>query len=1036
MYVQKKQLFTLLFSLTGFFLIGTNVNAQIEAIGQCSGVATDNNYIISITGLPAGSHTILFDGASQTTSATGTYLSSEIAFTDGSGATEVKVVATGQTDTTTIIVNEVLCIDIDGDGTFDFNSSLCDYTKPLGTGGAIVSTVAPYNGSNVYKYILTEGDSIYISGTSDVNDSGLFEDLSNGDYIVHAYNFLDDAQANAFISAIPDGTNLFTYAPGGGPTCFMRCGDASYTVECESIVDIYVDPVDVTVCMEGDATFYIQDSIIAPVPDLAVLTYQWLVDDGTGLTQVAGETDSVLNLTDVVFADSGNMYQVVVTLTVDGVEISMDTSALATLTVYDDPVLASGLDVTVNSDEETGIILTTTTGSTPADSFEIVSIDFGDLIPGGGNASTGVTDDPNVIFNDMYTNTDGGADTAFYEIVPISEHGCHGDTVIVQVIVRPCPEVADLAVVDICSDDVTGIVLPSADDNGLPIDSFDITVTSQGILVGTGTSGVTTDVNALSSDAFTNTSDVVDSVVYTITAFANDCESSSFTAVARYMPEPLFADTSATQCSDVAIGYDLAFTDDSGLAIDSVDITADNAAATSGTGITSTGAIAGDVFTNDGSASYDVVYTITPYTMGCVGEPYTVTITITPEPVGTDPLPVICSDEVLAVDLSTLITNSGTTPGFTWIATPNADVDGESDTEQTSSTITDQLSNTTSTDQTVVYTVTPTGDGACIGDPFTVTVTVHPEPTSDDLTAEVCSDEALDVDLSSGLTNTVTLQGYTYTVISSNETDVPAGADRTDTTLANITDTYTNLTNAAVLITYTVTPISSDSCAGAPFDVDVTVNPEPVLSTTLDTTVCSDEPIGVVLAVEATSVAADSFEVVSVSPNGLASSGGNPITSFPTIVTDINEIADDSWTNETANSVQVIYQITPITGDCKGDPVNITVTVDPAAVVTVDSDATICSTESVDLTAIGASITGGASAGTWSTADGTGTFDEGGVFGTATTYTPSEADKDAGTITLTLTSSDPTGACGTDDASISIEILDIRCSEFPWNGND
>ncbi len=1035
MYVQTRRFFTLFLTLSGFLLTGNHLNAQIEAIGQCTGVTSDNNYIISITGIPTGSHTVLFDGVSVSTNATGTFLSNELAYTDGSGSTEVKVYLPGAIDTTTVVVNEVLCVDVDGDGSFDYNTALCDYTKPLGTGGVIISTVAPYTGSNVYKYILTEGDSLYSTTSSDVNDSGLFEDLENGDYIVHAYNFLDEAQASAFISAIPDGTNLFTYAPGGGPTCFMRCGDASYTVDCESIVDIYVDPTDVTVCMEGDATFYIQDSIIAPVPDLAVLTYQWLVDDGTGLTQIGGETDSVLNLTNVAFADSGNMYQVIVTLTVDGVEISMDTSALATLTIYDDPVLASGLDVTVNSDEETGIVLTTTAGSTAADSFEIVSIDYGDLVPGGGNASTGVTTDVNVISNDTYTNSDGGADTAFYEIVPISEHGCHGDTVTIQVIVRPCPEVSDLAAVDICSDDVTGIVLPTSDDNGLTIDSFDITVSSQGALVGTGTSGTTTDVNALSADAFTNTSDVVDSVVYTITAFANDCESSSFTAVARYMPEPLFADTSATQCSDIAIGFDIAFTDDSGLAIDSVDITVDNAGGTSGTGITSTGAIASDSYTNNGSSSFDVVYTVTPYTMGCAGESYTVTITITPEPVGTDPLPEICSDEVLAIDLSTLITNSGSTPAFTWIAAPNADVEGESTTEQTTTSITDQLSNTSSTDQTVVYTVTPTGDGTCVGDPFTVTVTVHPEPTYGDMAVEVCSDEALDINLGDSLTNAVGILGYTYTVTSSNATDVPAGADRTDTTLANITDTYQNVTNASVLITYTVTPISTDSCAGATFDVDVTVDPEPVLSASLDTTVCSDATVGVILAVEGTSVAADSFEVISVSPNSLASSGGSPITSFPTIITDINEIADDSWTNETANPVQVIYQIVPITSDCKGDPVNITVTVDPAAVVTVDEDATICSTETVDLTAIGASITGGASGGTWTTS-GTGTFDGSGVFGTATAYTPSEADKDAGTITLTLTSSDPSGACGTDSDSIAIEILDIRCSEFPWNGND
>ncbi len=1011
-------------------LFGIQAEAQIEAIGQCTGVTTDQNYNINVTGLPSGAHTIYLDGTIATSAATGSYVSNDIAFVDGTAYVEVKIVENGETDTTTILVHEVLCTDVNGDGTSDFNTQVCDYTKPLGSGGAIVSTVAPYTGDNVYAYVLVGEDSIYDSASAVVNNSGLFEDLSNGGYIVFAYNFLSITEANTFIDSIPDATNLATYVPGGGPTCFALCGDASYTIDCESIVDIYVNPSDVEVCMEGDATFYIQDSIIAPVPDLADLSYEWYEINTLGdTTALSAETDSVLDLTNVVFADSGNMYFVIVTMTVGVTEISMDTSGVATLTVYEDPILASTLDVTINSADTTGIVFTTT-GGAPADSFDIVSITFGGLTPDGGNATTGITTDTSAISNDSYTNDTGGPDTAYYVVVPISVNGCAGDTVTISVIVLPCPELEDLASVELCSGDQTGITLPSTDDNGATIDSFAITTTYQGV-TGTATTGTITDLSAISLDTFANTTDLVDSVVYSIIAYANNCESSPFTVVANYKPEPIYADTSYTQCSDVAIGVDIAFTDDSGLAIDSVDITSSTSGATTGTGITSVSAISSDVFTNTGETDITVVYTVTPYAMGCTGDSYTITVTISSEPVGTDPTPTVCSDELISIDLSTLITNGGTSPSFTWSAAENSNVTGEDTTSQSSNTLNDQLTNTTNTDQTVVYTVIPTNGESCIGDAFTVTVTVNPEPTSDDMMLEVCSDEALDINLSDSLTNTVAVAGYTYYVTSTDSTNVPPGSSRTDTLAANITDTYENITNATVIITYTVTPISTSGCAGDEFDVDVSVKPEPVLSASLDTTVCSDSPIGVILAVELSSVAADSFEIVSIDSNGLVSSAG-----IPSLVTtsDINEISDHAWTNETSDSVNVIYTIAPWTDGCRGDEVDVTVTIDPAPVVEVDENATVCSTESVDLTAIGASITGGTTSGTWSSS-GTGTFDDT-AFGTGTSYTPSEADKDAGVITLTLTSSDPSGVCSTDSDSIEVEILDIRCSEFPWSGND
>jgi hypothetical protein len=81
----------------------------------------------------------------------------------------------------------------------------------------------------------------------------------------------------------------------------------------------------------------------------------------------------------------------------------------------------------------------------------------------------------------------------------------------------------------------------------------------------------------------------------------------------------------------------------------------------------------------------------------------------------------ICSGNATGVNLTSSIT--GTT--FTWVAASNANVTGESLTNQTGSTITDVLVNTTATAQVVNYTVTPTAAG-CVGASITVPVTVNP----------------------------------------------------------------------------------------------------------------------------------------------------------------------------------------------------------------------------------------------------------------------------------------------------------------------
>ncbi|MEY4573854.1 MAG: putative adhesin, partial [Bacteroidota bacterium] len=89
----------------------------------------------------------------------------------------------------------------------------------------------------------------------------------------------------------------------------------------------------------------------------------------------------------------------------------------------------------------------------------------------------------------------------------------------------------------------------------------------------------------------------------------------------------------------------------------------------------------------------------------------------------------ICSNTGLNFGLTANI--AGTT--FSWVATDNPNVSGESLTAQSGSTLNNTLVNNTTTPQTVTYTVTPTSAG-CVGTPQTITITVNPTPLTPTIT--------------------------------------------------------------------------------------------------------------------------------------------------------------------------------------------------------------------------------------------------------------------------------------------------------------
>jgi len=396
-----------------------------------------------------------------------------------------------------------------------------------------------------------------------------------------------------------------------------------------------------------------------------------------------------------------------------------------------------------------------------------------------------------------------------------------------------------------------------------------------------------------------------------------------------------------------------------------------------------------------------------------------------------DPALETCGDEAFSVSLQTLISNSVMVDSFAWFVEPsndNSNLAGVPVDTSNATTLTGTLTNMSGSDQDLVYTVVPFM-GTCGGDPFDVTVTVHPEPTFSNLDTMFCSGETFSIALGDLQTDAASILEYYYTI------NAPGDAP-TDTTSGTITGTINNVTATDTVLTYEVTPITADTCSGDPFTVTVTIKPEPVLVATMDT-VCSGSSLAYSFEYATVSITADSFDIISITDGGLTNNAATPAAVGR--VADASSISGDAWSNTGTAAVNVVYNVAPVSADgCVGDAVNITVRVDPTTTVEAGSPYTLCSNYDLTLSELGASISGGTTSGTWTTS-GSGTFVDGtdtgdSSYGGAVTYKPSDADKQSGGVTLTLTS-DEAGKCPTESDNVTITINNVSCSEFPWTGN-
>src|SRR5690606_10306160 len=108
----------------------------------------------------------------------------------------------------------------------------------------------------------------------------------------------------------------------------------------------------------------------------------------------------------------------------------------------------------------------------------------------------------------------------------------------------------------------------------------------------------------------------------------------------------------------------------------------------------------------------------------------------------------------------------------------------------------------------------------------------------------------------------------------------------------------------------------------------------------LDATVCSGSASGINFAVAGGSVAAPTFNITSLTSTGLTIVGGAPNTGNNLAP---NVIFDDAWRNVTTAPIDAVYSVVPVSsGGCLGDPLDVTLTVDPEPVMT-NGPITVCS---------------------------------------------------------------------------------------------
>ena len=277
-------------------------------------------------------------------------------------------------------------------------------------------------------------------------------------------------------------------------------------------------------------------------------------------------------------------------------------------------------------------------------------------------------------------------------------------------------------------------------------------------------------------------------------------------------PEVVAQDT--ILCSDVACGLNLGDDIDGPTAstYNIITINSNGLSSSAGNPLVANGVINSNLFddtwTNSTNAPVDVIYTIVPISaIGCEGTPFTVTLTIKPEPVVLNQVATVCSEELIGVTLA----NDPNGPNLqSWNITnisigsslvPNSSNVNVGTTISNQYVAGDIYVNNSILDIDVIYSLIPNAINACIGNPFTIIITVFPLPVFNVFDAVVCADHYV--------TLTGNPSSYSYNWDHGVSNNVPFIPPYTDTYNVVATNTITGcIQYSSALVTVHPNPIA------------------------------------------------------------------------------------------------------------------------------------------------------------------------------------------------------------------------------------
>jgi gliding motility-associated-like protein len=366
------------------------------------------------------------------------------------------------------------------------------------------------------------------------------------------------------------------------------------------------------------------------------------------------------------------------------------------------------------------------------------------------------------------------------------------------------------------------------------------------------------------------------------------------------------------------------------------------------------------------------VYSVNATVNGCASNSSNVNITVNPIPSS----PAVSSNSPLCQG-STLSLTAGNIAGASYLWTgPN----------NFSTSLQNPTIANANTSMTGVYSVTATVNG-CTSNPSNINVTVYQIPSAPLLSNNSPACEGSNISL-----NASSINGASYNWSGPNG----FSSSQQNPLIANAT-----LANGGSYTAF----VSVNGCSSANASTIVTVNPIPTSPTaTNNSAICE----GATLSLFSSTIANATYNWTG--PGGFTSSTQN---------------SSISNTNIT-NSGQ--YQVRVTVNGCVSAAGNTTVVINQHAIANAGNNQTVCITSS-SITLNGV-VTGGSNSGIWST-NGGGSFSpsNGNLI---SNYNPTNSDKAAGSVLLTLTSTN-NGAC---PASTSTTSISFAAAPLANAGND